>query len=105
MEMRGQYHAPAALTPGKRARIHCTVDRVRKASPAQAFEPDRPAREKSLYRLRYPRRHTATQLKKNVCRTCDRNECVLFELDFPMLSLVKMCSIVRFGLIFRRVLL
>ena len=63
--MEGQHHPPAAYTPGKNpVRIvqeagwaQGPPGRVQKISSPQGFDPpDRPARNKSLYRLRYPGR-------------------------------------------------
>jgi hypothetical protein len=59
----GERHAPAALTTEKRPGTHCTgglvglrasLDGSEKISSPGVRTPDRPARSKSLYRLRYP---------------------------------------------------
>ena len=60
MEMGGQRHAPAVLSPGKRPGTHCIGGWVgpragtEDLAPTGFRSPDRPARSGSLYRLRYP---------------------------------------------------
>ena len=63
MGLVGQRHAPAALRLGKRLGTHCTggwlgprvtwTD-VENLDSTSVRSPDRPARSKLLYRLRYP---------------------------------------------------
>jgi hypothetical protein len=58
MEVGGQRHAPAALSPGKKARwapgpFWTGADNL---VPAGIRSPDRPARSESLRRLHYPDR-------------------------------------------------
>ena len=59
----GQHHSLAALSPGKRSGIHCTVgwvgpraglDLCGKSRRIGILTLYRPARSKSLYHLRYP---------------------------------------------------
>jgi len=54
----GHCHDPAALLPGKRPCTHCIVGwvdpRAEYLAPNEIRSADRPARSKSLYRLRYP---------------------------------------------------
>jgi hypothetical protein len=63
MRVGGQLHAPAALPPGKRPGTHCIggwvgpragLDGYEKSRPHLDSIPDRPARNESLYGLRYP---------------------------------------------------
>jgi hypothetical protein len=64
MGVGGQRHAPAAFRQGKRPGTHCVggwvgpqgrSERMWKTlPPTEIRSPDRPARSKSLYRLRYP---------------------------------------------------
>ena len=63
MGVSGQHQAPAALPPGKTRYPTCVrlggpqdrSGRVRKTSPHNRFRSsDRPARNESLYRIRYP---------------------------------------------------
>jgi hypothetical protein len=59
MEVGGQRHAPAALPPGKRTGTRCIGGWVgtrgtENLAPTGIRSPDRPARNESLYRLRYP---------------------------------------------------
>ena len=70
MGVGSERHAPAALPPGKIPVIHCTggwvgprteLDKYRKSRPHRGVRtPDRRARSKSLYRLRYPGRNSTT---------------------------------------------
>ena len=74
----GQRQAPAALPPGKRAGTHCIrgwvgpragLDGCGKPLPTGIRSSDRPARSKSLYRLRYPVPHSYMShiLRFSVC--------------------------------------
>jgi hypothetical protein len=62
MRVSGQRHVPAALPPGKDpvpiggwVGPRAGLDRCGKSRPPTGIRsPDRPARSKSLYRLRYP---------------------------------------------------
>jgi hypothetical protein len=63
MGVGGQLHAPAALPPGKRPGTQCiggwvgpraSLDGAKNLAPTGIRSQDRPARSKSLYRLRYP---------------------------------------------------
>ena len=66
MGLGGQWHALAALPPGKRPGTHCTGGGwapgpvwtgTENLVPTGIVSPGHPARNRSLYRLRYPCPH------------------------------------------------
>jgi hypothetical protein len=68
--VRGQRHAPAALSPRERPGTHCTrgwvgpralLDRSGKPRSHRDSKPGRPAHSQSLYRLRYPAHQLLTK--------------------------------------------